>query len=82
VHVSSSPPHEEPPIGSIESLRSNEPAGLSKLNSVDPAVSVSDAAVIRRFVEVDVVSRRVRLPDGPKTIDGAGAYRSKSSGIP
>jgi hypothetical protein len=43
--------------------------GLSKLNSV-------------LHVEVDVVSRRAVAPDGPKTIDGHGACRSKSSGIP
>ena len=39
-------------------------------------------AAIRRCVEVDVVSRRACLPDGLTTIDGADAYRSKSSGIP
>jgi hypothetical protein len=33
-------------------------------------------------VEVDVISRRIRAPDGSRAIDGPNAYRSKSSGIP
>ena len=46
-------------------LKGRLEAGLSKLNSVRPLI-----------VEVDVVSRRAEWPDGPRAIDGFGAYRS------
>jgi hypothetical protein len=48
-------------------------SGLSKLNSVTWLESQDRG---RRC------SRRAEAPDGPKTIDGLDAYRSKSSGIP
>jgi hypothetical protein len=72
VRVSSSPPYREP--------SESRPVSQNSTALIPP--THIGAAGIRRFVEVDVVSRRVRLPDGPKTIDGADAYRSNSSGIP
>ena len=43
----------------------------SKLNSVRIA-----------FVEIDIVPGEPAYPDDPKAINGTGACRSKSSGIP
>jgi hypothetical protein len=75
------------PLWSFQGARGLEPpkrdkppasGGLSKLNSV-------------RYVEVDVISRRARNPDGfgtglkkacPASINGSNAYRSNCSGIP
>ena len=55
--------------------------GLSKLNSVsDPALGPEGPR--SRSVEVDVVPGEPVWPDGSRAIDGAGACRSESSGIP
>jgi hypothetical protein len=66
-------PREDPP----------QVAGLSKLNSVtDSHRRLHGSGQSTEPGRGRRCSRRAEAPDGPKTIDGLDAYRSKCSGIP